>query len=861
MKKRFVATLLALCMLLSIVPTSAFAASLDNDAAQSKQETLANDLTDSAKPDDTQGTPGAPKPDGAATDGQDGAPDTPNTPAKPDADAVPDGAGGADKKDNPDGTDKKGQDKNDQKDVNAVQEGPQQVDASATAYSPQTVYVYTKVTGNTDGLQVNTHGWYTIGTIQLNIPEASFYSEWDKPDNDTSDNPYYLGQTGATTEDIIAAFKNLERHTDNQTIDVSAITWTQLAVEGGATNYEDEAPSSTACWHLDGSINIEESGKILYNYYDTATNLPLTEVSEFLEVAKPGSYTISTSSTYAKSIPGYTCVGVGKDNDNGSYSNSIAVTVNAGQQTTVIFYYTPATYSYTVKYVERGTGTELRNRKTGTLNYDQTQLESAADIQGYKVVDTDAVMISPNNNDITFFYVKDGSQTQPTKYTVKYYKGGVEQPDDMLTVTGTAWVNDDPAKIAIAAGGIPTPADKYTGYKLDPKNGTYPAVGSEVNTGSVFIVNYVKDDTVTKDTKYTVKYTIEGTLQDKDTVVVDGKAWVNDDPAKIAIKDEIAPADKYTGYKLDPQNGTYPAVGSEVNTGSVFTVNYVKDNTQTKTLKYTVNYFKDGVVQTVDKVEKTVEVWVNAPDTIKIQAEIAPAKKYNGYKLDPKNPEYPAVGSEVNTGSVFTVNYVARADLSYTVKYLEKDTDKELAKPKTVGNQTFNTTSDKETAIDIVGYNKVAPTSAEITIGADETKNVITFYYTARTDLTYTVNYLESGTNKPLAPAKVVKNQTFGTEVTERAIFIKGYRRVNPTKETITIGIEENVINFYYKAPGGPRFPQQPGGASSTPNTGALKSPQTGDASNLSLWFALLFVSGGVLMGTAVIGRKRKYNR
>lgn len=106
-----------------------------------------------------------------------------------------------------------------------------------------------------------------------------------------------------------------------------------------------------------------------------------------------------------------------------------------------------------------------------------------------------------------------------------------------------------------------------------------------------------------------------------------------------------------------------------------------------------------------------------------------------------------------------------------------------------------------------------------------------------------------------------MKNQTFGTEVTERAIFIKGYRRVNPTKETITIGVEGNVINFYYKAPGGPRFPQQPGGASGTPNTGALKSPQTGDASNLSLWFALLFVSGGVLMGTAVIGRKRKYNR
>ena len=142
MKKRFVATLLALCMLLSIVPTSAFAASLDNGAAQPKLETQANDLTGSVKPDDTQGTPDAQTPDGAAqtpgepSDKQPG--DTKDTPDTPDADAVPDGAGGANKKDNPDdGADKKDQDKNDQTNVSAVQEDPQQVDVSATEYSPR----------------------------------------------------------------------------------------------------------------------------------------------------------------------------------------------------------------------------------------------------------------------------------------------------------------------------------------------------------------------------------------------------------------------------------------------------------------------------------------------------------------------------------------------------------------------------------------------------------------------------------------------------------------------------------------------------------------------------------------------------
>jgi len=37
-------------------------------------------------------------------------------------------------------------------------------------------------------------------------------------------------------------------------------------------------------------------------------------------------------------------------------------------------------------------------------------------------------------------------------------------------------------------------------------------------------------------------------------------------------------------------------------------------------------------------------------------------------------------------------------------------------------------------------------------------------------------------------------------------------------------------------------------------------SPQTGDNSHLFLWVALLFISGGALAGTAVYGKKRKYN-
>ena len=48
--------------------------------------------------------------------------------------------------------------------------------------------------------------------------------------------------------------------------------------------------------------------------------------------------------------------------------------------------------------------------------------------------------------------------------------------------------------------------------------------------------------------------------------------------------------------------------------------------------------------------------------------------------------------------------------------------------------------------------------------------------------------------------------------------------------------------------------------ASTKPGT-SDKSPKTGDTSNLALWIALLFISGGAAIGTTVVSRKKKYNR
>ena len=47
----------------------------------------------------------------------------------------------------------------------------------------------------------------------------------------------------------------------------------------------------------------------------------------------------------------------------------------------------------------------------------------------------------------------------------------------------------------------------------------------------------------------------------------------------------------------------------------------------------------------------------------------------------------------------------------------------------------------------------------------------------------------------------------------------------------------------------------------STKAVASDKGPRTGDTSNLALWFVLLFVSGGAVIGTTAVSRKKKHNR
>ena len=89
---------------------------------------------------------------------------------------------------------------------------------------------------------------------------------------------------------------------------------------------------------------------------------------------------------------------------------------------------------------------------------------------------------------------------------------------------------------------------------------------------------------------------------------------------------------------------------------------------------------------------------------------------------------------------------------------------------------------------------------------------------------------------------------------------LKGYNKYEVAyilngeiKETISAAVENGYIVFETN-----HLSQY--GIIATNTGNGTKSPQTGDNSSLALWFAVLLISGGAVIGTTVVSKKKKHN-
>ena len=318
-----------------------------------------------------------------------------------------------------------------------------------------------------------------------------------------------------------------------------------------------------------------------------------------------------------------------------------------------------------------------------------------------------------------------------------------------------------------------------------------------------------------------VELTFEVIVNDN-TSIIKNKAYVDEN--KIPEEPETSVKHHYTvEHYTENLDGTYSKVEKdtvvsedvEIGTKVSYKINnydgFTFDESKTENKDSTVPDNNNLVVKLyyTRRNDLSYTVYYKEQGT---ENELADAKVVNGQKfgdvvtenaidIDGYNKVNPTSAEiTITTGTnEHTFYYTKRNDLSYTVNYLEKDTNTVLHEAKTVGNQTFGTiiTSSDE-VITIDGYNYDSVDKTTLTIGTSE--NVINIYYTKRTDLSYTVNYLEKDTNTVLHEAKTVGNQTFGTIITssDEVITIDGYNYDSVDKTTLTIGTSENVINIYY---------------------------------------------------------------
>ncbi|MBR3768605.1 MAG: InlB B-repeat-containing protein [Clostridia bacterium] len=162
--------------------------------------------------------------------------------------------------------------------------------------------------------------------------------------------------------------------------------------------------------------------------------------------------------------------------------------------------------------------------------------------------------------------------------------------------------------------------------------------------------------------------------------------------------------------------------------------------------------------------------------------------------------EVESIDAAVHADTIVYAKWTARTDLTLKVNYVDK-VDNSVLEAQTVENMIFGETVTAESLKkEFTGYSYDSASADSVVIALEG--NEITLYYT-KNSYNYTVNYLEEGTNKVLAPSKT-EAAVIGSVVKSEGneIAIEDYVFISADVEEITIGTaeEKNVINLYYAA-------------------------------------------------------------
>ena len=259
----------------------------------------------------------------------------------------------------------------------------------------------------------------------------------------------------------------------------------------------------------------------------------------------------------------------------------------------------------------------------------------------------------------------------------------------------------------------------------------------------------------------------------------------------------------------------------------------------------------------VDAMAKAIEDAISAlqykgADYTKVDAAIAKANALNkdNYKyFSAVETAVNAVVRDKNITEQSEVDAMAQAieDTIAALQYKDADyakVDAAIAKANALNKNDYKDFSGVETAVNAVVRDKNITEQSEVDAMAQAIEDAIAALQYKDADYAKVdaaiakANALNKNDYKDFSGVEAaVKAVVRGKNITEQS-------EVDKMAKTI-----EDAIAALEKKP-----------ASTKPGT-SDKSPQTGDTSNLALWIALLFISGGTAIDTTVVSRKKKYNR
>ena len=259
----------------------------------------------------------------------------------------------------------------------------------------------------------------------------------------------------------------------------------------------------------------------------------------------------------------------------------------------------------------------------------------------------------------------------------------------------------------------------------------------------------------------------------------------------------------------------------------------------------------------VDAMAKAIEDAIAAlqykdADYTKVDAAIAKANALNkdNYKdFSGVEAAVNAVVRDKNITEQSEVDAMAKAieDAIAALQYKDADytkVDAAIAKANALNKDNYKDFSAVETAVKAVVRDKNITEQSEVDAMAKAIEDAIAALQYKDADYTKV--------DAAIAKANALKKDDYkdfsGVETAVKAV-VRGKNITEQSEVDKMAKAIEDAIAALEKKP-----------ASTKPGT-SDKSPQTGDTSNLALWIALLFISGGAAIGTTVVSRKKKYNR